>query len=465
MLKQYQTVIGGVFRLVDAGVIVIAWILAYWFRFELPFIEVTKGLPEFSTYVALSPVILGVWFFTFSALGVYQSRRMLRRTQEVGLILRAHGVALVVFIVLTFLFSEYRYSRAVIMVFALFGAVLLVLFRLALRNLLRKLRSRGFNLRYAIWVGEGPVLNHVIERIRRFPELGIRVLGVVTQNEDVVLPPGIERIGGLGELKDLIAKFRPDQLFIALPRSQSAELQKILSSIQDETLEVQLIPDISDYVILGCQVEEFEGIPIVRINDSPLSGWGAIAKRITDIVISILAIIVLMPVFLLIALLIKLTSPGPVFYSQERMGLDRKTFKMLKFRSMKIDAEAASGAVWARPNDDRRTRIGAFLRSTSLDELPQLWNVLKGEMSLVGPRPERPVFVDQFRQKIPNYMLRHKVKAGMTGWAQVNGWRGNTSLESRIECDLYYIRNWSYFFDLKIMWMTVWKGFVNRNAY
>jgi exopolysaccharide biosynthesis polyprenyl glycosylphosphotransferase len=206
-------------------------------------------------------------------------------------------------------------------------------------------------------------------------------------------------------------------------------------------------------------------VPVVRLNDSPLIGWYAAGKRLIDIVVATTALVVLSPLLLLLAVIVKVTSPGPVLYAQERMGLDGRTFRMLKFRSMRVDAEAQSGAVWAQKEDNRRTVLGTLLRKTSLDELPQLWNVLLGEMSLVGPRPERPVFVHQFRKEIPHYMLRHKVKAGITGWAQVNGWRGNTSLRRRIECDLYYIQNWSYALDLKILTLTLWKGFVNKNAY
>jgi exopolysaccharide biosynthesis polyprenyl glycosylphosphotransferase len=212
-------------------------------------------------------------------------------------------------------------------------------------------------------------------------------------------------------------------------------------------------------------VEDFEGLPIIRLNDPSMSGAGALAKRAVDIALSGIGLVLLAPLFLLIAGLLRVTSPGPILYAQERMGLDGKTFRMLKFRSMRVDAEDVSGAVWASPRDGRRTRLGTLLRRTSLDELPQLWNVLVGDMSLVGPRPERPVFVQQFRKEIPHYMLRHKVKAGITGWAQVNGWRGDTSLSERIACDLYYIRHWSLNLDLKILTLTLFKGFINRNAY
>jgi exopolysaccharide biosynthesis polyprenyl glycosylphosphotransferase len=225
------------------------------------------------------------------------------------------------------------------------------------------------------------------------------------------------------------------------------------------------VPDVHRYITLGCEVENFYGFPVVRLNDSPMIGWGAMAKRTTDVIGSVFALIMLSPLLFLIGVLVKLTSRGPILYAQERMGLDGSTFKMLKFRSMKADAESRSGAVWAQAVDDRRTAFGTFLRKTSLDELPQFWNVLRGDMSLVGPRPERPVFVDKFRSEIPLYMLRHKVKSGITGWAQVNGWRGNTSLARRIECDIFYIRNWSYALDLKILLFTLWKGFINKNAY
>jgi putative colanic acid biosynthesis UDP-glucose lipid carrier transferase len=239
----------------------------------------------------------------------------------------------------------------------------------------------------------------------------------------------------------------------------------ILNLLKTQTVDIQFIPDIHEYATLGCEIEDFDGLPIININHSPLAGWGFLVKRFSDILFSATALILFCPVFIILAILIKWSSQGSIFYKQERMGLDGVTFYMLKFRSMHENAEKASGAVWASAQDSRRTRLGAFLRRTSLDELPQFWNVLVGNMSLVGPRPERPIFIKKFKEEIPHYMLRHKVKAGMTGWAQVSGWRGNTSLDKRIECDLYYIRNWSFLFDLKILILTFWKGFMNKNAY
>jgi Undecaprenyl-phosphate glucose phosphotransferase len=466
MLKQYHHIVGGTFRVVDATVIGVAWLISYWFRFNLPIVEVTKGFPSFETYAALTPLVIVLWVTVFASLRVYESRRMLRRTHEVHALLRAHAFSLLLFIAVTYLFSDYKYSRGVILSFGLIGAFLLVAFRLSLRNLLRAVRKRGYNLRYLLMVGEGPALNAVVYRLDRFPELGLRVIGAVTHEQSKVKEvAGKKVVGHFGQIRELIVSTGADQLIVSLPKHQYSELDRVLGLLKDETLTIQLIPDIHEYVALGCEIEDFDGTPLVNLNDSPLAGWGAVAKRLTDFLVSATVLILFSPLFALIALAIRLTSRGPILYTQDRMGLDGKTFKMYKFRSMRVDAESETGAVWAQAHDQRRTKLGTFLRSTSLDELPQFWNVFKGEMSLVGPRPERPVFVSQFRHQIPNYMLRHKVKAGITGWAQVNGWRGNTALDRRIECDLFYVRHWSYMLDWKILFLTLWKGFIHKNAY
>jgi Undecaprenyl-phosphate glucose phosphotransferase len=335
-----------------------------------------------------------------------------------------------------------------------------------LRTALRHVRARGLNLRHALFIGEGAALESVITRLVSFPELGLRVRGVLThQGSEVTSLSGQPVIGHLDMLDELLTGEKIDEVFIALPPDQHEALDRVLGRLRDETIDVRIVPDILRYVTLGCEVENIDGFPVVRLNDSPMFGFGAMAKRATDLIGAVCALILLSPLMLLIGVLVKLTSPGPMLYGQERMGLDGQTFKMLKFRSMKADAEKVGGAVWAQAVDDRRTAFGTFLRKTSLDELPQFWNVVSGDMSLVGPRPERPVFVNKFRTEIPLYNVRHKVKAGITGWAQVNGWRGNTALDRRIECDLFYIRNWSYALDIKILFITLYKGFVNKNAY
>jgi Undecaprenyl-phosphate glucose phosphotransferase len=464
MLKRYQHIVGGTFRLVDACVIVVAWLLSYGLRFYTPLFEITKGFPDFEKYASLSPLVLVLWMMVFSSMGVYRSRRMLRRTHEAQLLVKSHLVAMLIFIAVTYLFSEYKYSRGVILYFGFLGGTALVFFRLMLRNTLRNIRRRGFNLRHVLAVGEGPAIETVIQRLDKFPELGIRVVGAVIHEDSKAIDVhGKPVLGRFKEIASLVRKTKADQVLIALPRQQYGDLDRILLELRDETIDLQLVPDIHEYVTLGCEIEDFEGFPIVNLNDSPLDGWGALAKRWTDIFVSAIALLLLSPFLILISAIVRISSPGPVLYRQVRMGLDGNTFDMLKFRTMRFDPENKPG--WTVENDPRRTAIGSFLRATSVDELPQLWNVFRGDMSLVGPRPEQPTFVEKFRQDIPHYMLRHKVKAGITGWAQINGWRGNTSLANRIECDLYYIRNWSYVLDWKIMLMTIWRGFINRNAY
>jgi Undecaprenyl-phosphate glucose phosphotransferase len=466
MLKRYQRTIGDLFRVFDASIIVGAWLFAYWERFYASPIEVTKGLPDFQTYAAMSPLVGVLWAATFAWMKVYESRRLVGRFDEVLLMLKAHGLALLLFIAITYAFDDYKYSRLVMAYFAVVGAVGITAARLVLRSVLRRMRARGYNLRHVLAVGDGPALEHLVQRLERFPELGLRVAGVLTPAgaaDELVL--GKQVLGQYDEIASVVARHRLDEVIIALGPKESASVDAMLDQLKDEPVSLRLVPDVHRYITLGCDVEDFDGMPVVRLNDSPLVGASAWAKRGTDFMLSAAALLVLALPMAVISLAVKLTSRGPVFYGQERMGLDGRTFKMYKFRSMRVDAEDATGAVWAKKADDRKTPLGSFLRKTSLDELPQFWNVLCGDMSLVGPRPERPVFVSQFKHQIPHYMLRHKVKSGITGWAQVNGWRGDTSLSSRIECDIFYIKNWSYLLDLRILVMTVWKGFVHKNAY
>jgi Undecaprenyl-phosphate glucose phosphotransferase len=451
-------------RILDVTVIAVAWLVSFWLRFYVPLVSVTKGFPSFSRYAALTPLIVALWAVIFDGHGVYDVNN--RARSWLGDVLRAHVFALATFVALTYVFSEYRYSRVVLVFFGMLAGFGVVLGRLMLRWVFRRLRRHGFQAARVLLVADGNSPGLMIDRIRDNPELGLEVVGVL-------LPEGSNRsevngrpvIGHFGDVGRMVRETAAHKVLVALPRQRWPELDRILDPIKDETIDIQIVADVQDYATIGCAVEDFAGLPIVSLNASPLLGWRAATKRMTDVALSLLALTFGAPVFLLIAAAVKLTSRGPVFYRQERMGLDGRTFAMYKFRSMRVDAESSTGAVWAKPGDDRRTPIGAFLRASSLDELPQFWNVLLGHMSLVGPRPERPAFVNEFRSQIAHYMLRHRVKAGVTGWAQVNGWRGNTSLDQRILCDLYYIRHWSYLFDIKILLLTVWKGFFNKNAY
>lgn len=463
MIKRYQRFMGVALRVSDALVVVLAWVAAYWARFYLPPFEITKGLPPFTWYASAVPFVAVLWAGVFTLMGIYEQGRMRRRTAEVFLLWKAHLVASLVLVAMAHAYD--LYSRIAVAYFIVLAALFLACFRVSLRSALQYARQRGHNLRHVLIVGEGRGPLAVAERLARYPELGVRVRGLVTKTGEPLSPHDLtEVLGNYSDLPRLVAAGGIDEVLFAMPSDQQSELKQLLGDIQDETIDIRILPDVQDYVTLGCDVEDFDGLPIVRLNDSPMAGGRAMLKRTMDVALSAVGLVLIAPVLLIIAIAVKVTSAGPIFYSQERTGLDRRSFRMWKFRTMRVDAEA-TGSGWTRPNDDRRTPIGAFLRATSLDELPQLANVLMGEMSLVGPRPERPVYVNQFRREIAHYNLRHKVKAGITGWAQVNGWRGDTSLERRIECDLYYIQNWSLALDLKILTMTLYKGFINKNAY
>ncbi len=466
MLKRYYQVFGSILIVTDAIGLVAAWVLAYYLRFYTQIVPVTKGIPPFSRYVALTVPVVMLWVAVFSYFRLYRTSRITRRTTELAQVLQAHLIATGLFVVLTWVVTEYRFSRVVIGYFMVLAAFHLLFSRLALRNSLRRLVNMGFKSRPVVVVGAGSSALAVVDRMRRMPELGIQVKGFFSV--DGKTPAGLPApvLGSYADVARVSASLEDGaEILIALPRGEASEQDNILRALGETVSNVYLVPDLHEYMVVGCTVEDFDQVPVLALNESPIDPLGAMWKRVFDFVGSFSALLILSPLMLLIALAVKLTSRGPIFYGQTRMGLDGATFQMWKFRSMQLDAEKETGAVWAKKNDDRRTAIGAFLRSTSLDELPQFWNVLVGEMSLVGPRPERPEFVSQFRGRIPAYMLRHKVKAGITGWAQVNGWRGDTSLERRIECDLYYIRHWSLVLDVRILLLTAVRGFVHKNAY
>jgi Undecaprenyl-phosphate glucose phosphotransferase len=466
MEARYKAVVSVLFRLTDATVVVAAWLAAYWARFFLPSVVVAKVLPPFRLYASLVPPVALVWMVVFAYAGVYESGRMRGRKGEVLMIWRAHLVAFLIFVAIAYSYDAYRYSRLVMFYFAGIGAIALAVFRVTLRTGLRYIRKRGLNLCRVLVVGGGPTARKLVERFQQFPELGMRVTGVLTQDGKATgTMDGVPVVGSFLDVRRVVDSERPNQVLVVLPPQQQFEIFGLLGRLDGLMVKVRIVPDFEPYAPLECRVEHFEGMPVIRLNNSPVDDVDWVVKRAFDIVVSGIGLIIVSPLLLVIAACVKLSSPGPVLYAQERMGLDGQTFRMYKFRSMRTDAERAGAAVWTTRGDDRRTPSGRILRQTSLDELPQLWNVLVGHMSLVGPRPERPVFVQEFRQRIPDYMMRHKVKSGITGWAQVNGWRGDTSLTERTACDLYYIRNWSLELDIKILLMTLWRGFINKNAY
>ncbi len=462
MLKAHSRLVENLALVGDLCLIAICWVLAYWIRFHV--MHVTDVAP-FRDYALQLVPILVVWGIAFRTFDLYRPKRLGSHVSEWIDVAKASLLgALILVSIMTFAFRGYEYSRLVILLFLAESIVTVSFARAALREVLRFARRHGYNLRYAIVVGGGEPAAEVLRVLNRRRDVGIFVLGLLSDKKEV--PENVRWLGGIEDVRTVLDRQQVDIVFIALPHADASRLTSVLSGIGDDPIAIHLVPDVFSLVPARGGVEEFEMIPFIHLRESQLYGWNRVLKRAFDLLFGALGLAVASPIMLTIAAALKLTSPGPVLYRQERMGVDGRRFRMLKFRTMRVNAEAETGPVWARPDDPRRTALGSFLRRTSLDELPQLFNVLRGEMSLVGPRPERPSFVEEFRRRVPGYMLRHKVKAGITGWAQINGWRGNTSIERRIECDLYYIERWSLGFDLKILLQTFWYGFrINRNAH
>ena len=461
MLKAHSRLVENLALAGDLFLIAICWLSAYAIRFHL---MPAKDVPPFRDYALQLVPIMIVWGIAFRTFDLYRPNRLGSRISEWFDVAKASTLgALILVSIMTFVFRGYEYSRLVILLFLAQSIVAVSLARAALREGLRFARRHGYNLRYAIVIGGGEPAAEVLRVLGRRRDVGIFVLGILSDKREV--PENVRWLGGIEDVRTVLDRQQVDIVFIALPHADASRLTTVLDGIGDDPIAIHLVPDVFGLVPARGGVEEFETIPIIHLRESRLYGWNRVVKRTFDLVFGALALLLAAPAMLAIAVALKLTSPGPILYRQERMGVDGQRFRMLKFRTMRTDAEA-TGVRWAGTDDPRRTAIGVFLRRTSLDELPQLVNVLRGEMSLVGPRPERPSFVEEFRRRVPGYMLRHKVKAGITGWAQINGWRGNTSIAKRIEYDLYYIERWSLGFDLKILLQTVWYGFrINRNAH
>ncbi|WP_269791606.1 undecaprenyl-phosphate glucose phosphotransferase [Stenotrophomonas sp. Iso1] len=337
--------------------------------------------------------------------------------------------------------------------------------RFVVRNSAAWVRSQGFDLRSAVIVGASPDAQLIVDTLQDNTWAGITINGWFSTDADRCRIDGPQMLGNLESLRAYVESNAIEQVWIALPMREEAQIALVLTQLQHSTADIKFVPDMFGMHLLNQSVEQVAGLPVINLQQTPFSGNARLLKALEDRILAGLILLFISPAMLGISIAVKLSSPGPVFYRQERMSWNNKTFQMLKFRSMPVDAESGTGAVWAKAGECRATRVGAFLRRTSLDELPQFLNVLLGDMSIVGPRPERPVFVHQFKHDVPAYMKKHMAKAGITGWAQINGWRGSTDLQKRIECDLFYIENWSLWFDLRIIFATLFKGFVHKNAY
>lgn len=463
MFSRFQRFYNSIKLTADVLVLIVAFALGYWTRFY-------SGLPHESippiedTWVSLA-MVLFIFPIVFRQSNLYTTNRSRSHIGEVFEIFKAMVFATLVLVALTYFVRE-RYSRATIGIFVVYAFVGISGVRVAFRAFFNQMRRRGYNLKSILVIGAGQLGQRVIDTIHGHRELGFKVTGVLTRKAEKVgtMVEGAKVLGMISDVDRVLDENPVDQVIIALPIEESAVMKELMEQLALRTVDVKVVPDLYQYITLRGGLEEFGGLPIISLQGGPLDGWNLIAKRVFDLLISATALLLTFPLMLVLALLVRLTSKGPVLYRQERMGMDGRTFQMLKFRTMQADAEA-EGALTTAIDDPRRTVIGAFLRRSSLDELPQFFNVFVGEMSLVGPRPERPMFIEEFKKQIPRYHLRHLVKSGITGWAQVNGLRGQTSIQKRIEFDLYYIENWSLMLDLKILIRTALGGFLSKNAY
>jgi len=446
----------------DVVVLSIAFGLAYATRFHL---LVPESIPPLGDTLVSLALVLIIFPAAFHQARLYATNRSRTHIEEVFEVFKSMITGTLIIVALTYFVRE-RYSRLTLAIFVAYAFVLVSGTRLLFRQTLNELRRRGYNLKSILLIGEGELGQRVIDTIDTNRELGFRVTGIVARDPENVgtTVKGIPIVGDVEGIDAALNQRRVDQVLIALPIEDAPLVKGLMEQLALRTVDVRIVPDLYQYITICGGLEEFGGLPIISLQGGPLHGWNLVAKRLFDVLFSLCAIVLAAPAMLAIAALIKGTSRGPVLFRQERMGMDGKTFRMLKFRTMYSGAEA-SGVRMATHDDPRRTPLGRFLRQTSLDELPQLFNVLRGDMSLVGPRPERPVFIDEFKRQVPKYHLRHKVKSGMTGWAQINGLRGQTSIQKRIEYDLYYIENWSLFLDLKILVRTALGGFISKNAY
>jgi len=468
MLKRYNRLLLSLFLVSDIFLTNSSFLLAYHIRFTKSYgFFSSYNIPPLSHYKIPLLFISFIWIVNFYFMGLYESKRGKSQIDEILTVIKGVFFSVIILLSIGFFYRKVSYSRLVVLVFLLVDIFLLSTSRIIIRYLLACIRKKGYNIRRILIYGAGNVGEQVLNRVVSHPQLGLHVVGFMDDSPEKVGTEhfGVEVLGGIDKLADVLREKDVDQLYLALPLKSHDRLCQIMKIMAKECASVKYIPDIFEFITLEAGVEDLDGLPIVNISQPPIIGFSSVMKRIVDVVGSLVLIALFSPLMLMLAIAVKLSSAGKVFYTQKRMGIDGKEFNIIKYRTMLEDAEGITGPVWASKNDDRRTPIGKFLRKSSLDELPQLLNVLKGEMSLVGPRPERPNFVHQFREELPQYMLRHKVKAGITGWAQVNGWRGNTCIKKRVEHDIFYIENWSFSFDFKIIWLTLWEVLAGEHAY
>ncbi len=468
MIKDNQKVFNRLLVVLDAAIIAASFMLAYFIKFYILNDGPGPGVLPAKDYLELVPFIVPGFVLLYYQCGVYTPKRTVRRRFEIYSIVQANTIGLAAMIIILYMVvKEINYSRSVIMFFYMLNIFLTGCLRLALRKSLQTMRSKGYNLKHILLVGYSRATEEYIDRLQDNPQWGYVVCGILDDHIPAgTLYKGVKVLGSLGNLEIILPENKLDEIAITLSLKDYDHLTNIVDICEKSGVHTKFIPDYNSLIPTRPYTEDLMGLPVINIRYVPLTNTGnMLIKRAVDIIGSLCGIIVLSPVMLLCALAVKLSSPGPIIFKQERVGLHNKPFYMYKFRSMELQSPSKEKKAWTVKNDPRVTKVGRVLRGTSLDELPQLFNILKGDMSLVGPRPERPHFVEQFKEEIPRYMVKHQVRPGLTGWAQVNGLRGNTPIPRRIEYDIYYIENWTLAFDIKIIFLTFFTGFINKNAY
>lgn len=468
MIKDNQKVFNRLMVVIDVGITAASFVLAYGFKFYILNDGPGIGVLPVGEYINLLPFVLPFYAVIYYACGVYAPKRTVRRRFEIFGIIKANTIGIVALIIaLYMIIREINFSRSVIALFYIFNVGITSSFRLALRRGLRTIRRKGYNLKHILLVGYSRAAEEYIDRLTDNPQWGYVACGILDDHIPAgTVYKGVKVLGRLGNLEVILPENKLDEIAISLSLQDYDHLEGIVATCEKSGVHTKFIPDYNSLIPSRPYTEDLMGLPVINIRYVPLTNTGnIIIKRIVDVCGAVCGMALTSPLMLLAALLIKLTSPGPVIFRQERVGLHNKPFYMYKFRTMERQVPGEEKKAWTVRNDPRVTPVGKFLRRTSLDELPQLFNILMGEMSLVGPRPERPQFVEKFKEEIPRYMIKHQVRPGLTGWAQINGYRGDTSIRKRIEYDIFYIENWSLSFDFKIMFLTFFKGFINKNAY
>ncbi len=469
MIKDNQKLFNRLHLLVDAAVIALSYLLAWLIKFETPFADTEPGVTALSTEIYFSALyyIVPGYILLYYFFNMYTPKRTTRRKHEIASIITVNTAGIMLFMVVLFALKIENFSRMLVGMFYVINIVMTSLSKTLIRNVLQYFRKNGYNLKYVLLVGYSRAAEEYITRINANPQWGYVVRGILDDRvPSGTLYKGVKVLGRIENLFYILPENKLDEIAVTLALEDYNRLEHIVDLCEKSGVHTKFIPDYNSLVPSRPYTEDLMGLPVINIRYVPLTNtlnW--VAKRAVDIVGSLCGLIVASPVMLLSAILVKCTSPGPVIFRQERVGLHNKPFQMYKFRTMELQKPSQEQKAWTVKDDPRVTAVGKVLRKTSLDELPQLFNILVGEMSLVGPRPERPLFVEKFKEEIPRYMIKHQVRPGLTGWAQINGYRGDTSIRKRIEYDIFYIENWTMGLDVKIMFLTIFKGFINKNAY